>query len=222
MTLPEPAPGVQVAANARCATCAAALAPDQMFCLSCGTRRRDARIAFRDVLATEAAPVVTPLAGGAGGWPPHGAAEAAHGPVGPGRISYVPFIATLGLLLFALVAGVWIGREPATAAAPVAAFPVQGAVATTPATTPADGAAAADEQADEEADEGDQADEAESDEAVAPVKDDTSALKNLEKLSPEEYQKQAQKLPSEIGTGGTPPPKDNKPAGGGSEFESFE
>ncbi len=37
----------------------------------------------------------------------------------------------------------------------------------------------------------------------------------------EEYQKAAQKLPDEVGTGGKAPPKDNKPAGGGSEFEEF-
>ncbi len=54
------------------------------------------------------------------------------------------------------------------------------------------------------------------------MKNDTGTLQNLEKLSPEEYQKQAQKLPTEVGTGGTPPPKDNKPAGGGSEFEDFQ
>ena len=42
-------------------------------------------------------------------------------------------------------------------------------------------------------------------------------LKKLENLSPEQYQKQSLKLPKTVGTGGAPPPIDNKaPAGGGS------
>jgi hypothetical protein len=42
-------------------------------------------------------------------------------------------------------------------------------------------------------------------------------LEDLNNLSPEEYQKKSQKLPKTIGTPGKPPPKDNKPAGGGSD-----
>lgn len=221
MTLPQTTMARPVAANARCATCSSPLAADQLFCLSCGTRRRDARIAFRDVLATEAAPVVPVAArGGGGGWPPT-EAGAAHGsgPVGPGRISYMPFLATLALLLFALGIGVWVGRKPVQAvAAPTAAVPVGAVAATTPAaTTPTDDAAADDRTKDDDA-----AADTATEESSAPVKNDTGALKNLEKLSPEEYQKQAQKLPTEVGTGGTPPPKDDKPAGGGSEFEDFQ
>ncbi len=130
-----------VAANARCATCSSPLAADQLFCLSCGTRRRDARIAFRDVLATEAAPVL-PVAGNGGAWPPADgtAGNPSGGPVGPGRISYMPFLATLALLLFALGIGFYIGDRPVQAvAAPTAAVPVQAVAATTPVeTTPTD------------------------------------------------------------------------------------
>jgi hypothetical protein len=221
MTLPQTTAQGPVAANARCATCSAPLAADQLFCVSCGTRRRDARIAFRDVLATEAAPVV-PVAGSGGGWPPadpHAALAPGSGPVGPGRISYMPFLATLALLLFALGIGVWVGRKPVQAvAAPTAGVPVQAVAATTPIeTTPTDEAATDDAAAEDAA-----ADDSAADESTAPVKNDTGALKNLEKLSPEEYQKQAQKLPTEVGTGGAPPPKDNKPAGAGSEFEDFQ
>ena len=43
------------------------------------------------------------------------------------------------------------------------------------------------------------------------------SLKKLENLSPEQYQKESVKLPKTVGTGGAPPPVDNKaPAGGGS------
>ncbi len=44
---------------------------------------------------------------------------------------------------------------------------------------------------------------------------DQGQLNKLQNATPEEYQKQSKKLPSEIGTQGTPPPTDNKPAGGG-------
>lgn len=42
-------------------------------------------------------------------------------------------------------------------------------------------------------------------------------LQDLNNLSPEAYQKKSQKLPKKIATPGKPPPKDNKPAGGGSD-----
>jgi hypothetical protein len=43
------------------------------------------------------------------------------------------------------------------------------------------------------------------------------ALKNLDNLSPDEYQKKAGKLPKTLATPGKAPPKDDKPAGGGSD-----
>lgn len=43
------------------------------------------------------------------------------------------------------------------------------------------------------------------------------ALQDLENASPEDYSKKSKKLPDEVGTGGTPPPTDNKAPGGGSE-----
>jgi len=48
------------------------------------------------------------------------------------------------------------------------------------------------------------------------------AIQDLEKASPEDYQKKSAKLPKTIVTPGKPPPKDSKPAGGGSESETFE
>jgi len=41
-------------------------------------------------------------------------------------------------------------------------------------------------------------------------------LKDLENLSPDEYEEAQKKLPANIGTEGKPPPKDNKAPGGGS------
>ena len=43
------------------------------------------------------------------------------------------------------------------------------------------------------------------------------ALQDLENASPEDYSKKSKKLPDEVGTGGAPPPTDNKAPGGGSE-----
>ncbi len=94
-------------------------------------------------------------------------------------------------------------------------MPLQTVAATTPATTPAEEDAAASDSAD------DTSSDASSDEPEAPAKDSSAELNKLKGLSAEEYQKAAQKLPDEVGTGGKAPPKDNKPAGGGSEFEEF-
>lgn len=213
--------------GSRCASCTAPLAADQLFCLSCGARRRDARIPFRDVLATEATPVVT-AGGGAGG--PVGWGESAL-PVGagPGPLSGAGSTPLLGMalcLLLALGLGVWIGRgqeAPATAAAPVYAAPTQALAATTPveavATTPEDEAATDDVAAKDDDKKAADAPEVGDEPAAEP----SAALKALEGLSPEEYQKQAAKLTgSAVGTGGKAPPKDDKPAGGGSEFEDFQ
>lgn len=46
-------------------------------------------------------------------------------------------------------------------------------------------------------------------------------IEELDNLSPEQYQKKSKALPNEVGTEGPPPPKDDKPAGGGSDFEEI-
>jgi hypothetical protein len=46
-------------------------------------------------------------------------------------------------------------------------------------------------------------------------------IEKLDELSPDEYQKKSKALPKEVGIEGKPPPKDNKPAGGGSDFEEI-
>jgi len=48
-----------------------------------------------------------------------------------------------------------------------------------------------------------------------------AAVKQLQSLSGKDYVKQSKKLPKTVATGGKPPPKDNKPAGGGSGFQSI-
>ena len=46
-------------------------------------------------------------------------------------------------------------------------------------------------------------------------------VKDLNSSSGADYQKKSQKLPKQVGTVGKPPPKDNKPAGGGSGFQEI-
>ena len=47
------------------------------------------------------------------------------------------------------------------------------------------------------------------------------AVKNLDQSSGSDYEKKSKALPKQVGTGGKPPPKDNKPACGGSDFETI-
>ena len=47
------------------------------------------------------------------------------------------------------------------------------------------------------------------------------AIQDLENTSPEEYQKKSAKLPKQLTTPGKLPPKDDKPAGGGGDSQTF-
>jgi hypothetical protein len=210
--------------SSRCASCTAPLAADQLFCLSCGTRRRDARIPFRDVLATEASPALAAGGGGGavGGWDAPTAYAGAPRPAG--GAAYAPFIAMFACLMLALGLGVWIGRgqnPPAAVAAPVtaAAAPVAAAPV---ATTPTDTAIAAADADTAAADDASASDDSAADDTAKPDTSGTAAVKDLSKLSPKDYQKQSTKLPKEVGTSGKVLPKDDKPAGGGSETQEFQ
>src|SRR5690349_23970060 len=83
-----------------CGGCGAALAEDQRYCLSCGTRRADPRVAFQDVLNRPAAR----------GHEPDERVPVA--PLGPGGRDWTPMIAlgALGGLALVLVIGVLIGK----------------------------------------------------------------------------------------------------------------
>jgi hypothetical protein len=49
----------------------------------------------------------------------------------------------------------------------------------------------------------------------------SKAIQDIENATGKDYSKKSAKLPKTLVTPGTPPPKDNKPAGGGSETETF-
>jgi hypothetical protein len=193
-----------------CASCGAPLAADQRYCLECGTRREQARLPFRDILAGQAPP----------GAAPPGAPAASEQPARAG----LAFLAGLLCLLVALGVGVLIGRsgdDAPTAAAPAPApqvITVNGAAPAATTSTPAtstnhaSGAGSSSPSSDAS---GSGA------KSSKGSKSSNKAVKDLDKSSGSDYQKKSQKLPKEVGTGGKPPPKDNKPAGGGTDFEDI-
>lgn len=195
-----------------CATCGAPLAADQRYCLACGARRADARLPFRDILA-------------APGERPAPAVPAAS-PSAPdsGRTGTLAALAGLGVVLLALGMGVLIGQagksdqsaqtppqvinlggEASTGGAPAAAAATGAAAAATP---PKSGAAKKRTGSSGGA-------------SSTTSKAKNTKLKSLDNLSPQQYQKQSQKLPKTVGTGGAPPPKDDKPAAGGGDFQTI-
>src|SRR5882757_1001878 len=80
-----------------CASCGSPLAGDQRYCLECGARRTQARIAFRDILGRQGPPR-----------PPLAAGAVAQERVPPSGLA---FIGSLVCLLLALGVGVLIGRS---------------------------------------------------------------------------------------------------------------
>jgi hypothetical protein len=197
-----------------CTSCGAPLAGDQRYCLECGARRTQARVAFRDILATGGAP------------PPGPTAVAAPAQDDPPPRSGLAFLGGLLCLLLALGVGVLIGNsgDGSNSATPPPAqvITVGGAAAAPAATTPAatTTAPAADAS-------GTGSTAAKSSKAAKPAKSsagskaDQSKVKDLNSSSGADYQKKSQKLPKEVGTSGKPAPKDNKPAGGGSDFQDI-
>jgi hypothetical protein len=192
-----------------CANCGAPLAADQRYCLACGAPRGLARRPF--ARGSAATTPVTTAATRVGGTP-----EAAR------LRTNLSVLGALACLLLALGIGVLIGRggvdRPTGKPAPAQVITVNGAAApaaatTTPAgtdTTPA--APAAHKSAKPKAS------------ASKSAKGSTStnkATQSLNKLSGKAYQKQSQKLPKVVGSGGAPPPKDNKPAAGGGTFQNI-
>ncbi len=121
---PTPAPIPLGRAGERCSACSAPLAEDQRYCLNCGLRRGEPRVAYDTLLRQ----------------PPTGAERAipAAAPAAPGlarTISPLGAAAGLGLLLLAIIAGALLGGRrdepvaqqvltvPASATTPVASTP---------------------------------------------------------------------------------------------------
>jgi hypothetical protein len=199
-----------------CASCGAPLAGDQRYCLECGARRAQARLPFREILASGgAAPPTAPAV----------AAATAHEGPPPAR-SGLAFLAGLLCLIAALGVGVLIGNsgDDRTAATtpPPQVITVGGAAAAPAATTPAATTSTPDASSTSGAAKSSKgsgsSSSAKSSKGSAA---DKKAVKDLDSSSGSDYQKKSEKLPKEVGTSGKPAPKDNKPAGGGSDFEDI-
>jgi len=211
-----------------CPQCGTALALDQRYCLACGARTADARLAFAQILAERERPEILPAVGAtpAGGWFV-GSALPREETVGDRLRANTGLIAGVGVLLLAMLIGVMIGsrfgddgdlakalagQKPQIiqvgGAAPAAAAPVATTAADTSGATTNDGSPS---PAGKKA-------------SSSPAKPSTATngdLKKLDGLSGKEYQKQIDKLGKNISTGGKAPPKDNKPAAGGGDFEEI-
>jgi hypothetical protein len=204
-----------------CASCGASLAGDQRYCLECGARRVDARIPFRDILARQ----------GAAG-PPQAPVVRAY-PKEHGGPSGVTFLVGLVALLLALGVGVLIGRSgddtPTAATQPPApqVISVGGAAAapaattSTPTTSTPSGTSSSSGSSSSGSDKSSRSKDSGSSGAKGSSKATNKDVKSLDNSSGSDYEKKSSKLPKQVGTGGKPPPKDNKPAGGGSDFEDI-
>jgi hypothetical protein len=199
-----------------CATCGAPLAADQRYCLECGTRRAQARLAFRDILAGQGPPP--------GAAPPSAPAPSDPPPARAG----LAFLAGLLCLLVALGVGVLIGRSgddtPTAATTPPPQVITVSGAAPAATTTPAAGSS------DDGSATGADSSSSSSSSSSKSTKDSGSSsgsskpsksVKDLNNSSGSDYQKKSEKLPKQVGTSGKAPPKDNKPAGGGSDFEDI-
>jgi len=199
-----------------CASCGAPLAADQRYCLECGARRAQARVAFRDILGP----------GGAPPPPPAGVRPAA--PEDPPARSGLAFLVGLLCLLAALGVGVLIGNsgDDKTAATPppaqvitvngAAAAPATTAAGTTStpaASTSASGASSSSAKSSKSS--------SSSTKSAKGSGADNQKVKDLNSSSGADYQKKSQKLPKAVGTSGAPAKKDDKPAGGGTGFQDI-
>jgi hypothetical protein len=179
--------------TAACPTCRAPLAPDQRYCLYCGTRAPGARIDSLEALRADAAV------------PPPPAVLARPAAASPA----LPVLAVVAALGVGALLGHWATQTP------------QPAAATTPTTqvirVTGDGAAPAATAAATAAPSATAAAAHHGSKAKAAATPTATPVKDLSKDSI----KQAVKHKAPISTGGTPPPKDNKPAGGGSDFTTI-
>ncbi|HEY8582264.1 MAG TPA: hypothetical protein VIL49_04930 [Capillimicrobium sp.] len=201
------------------------MAADQRYCLECGARRGEPRVAYGALLRRpgeqpepEPPAATVPVA-------------VAAPPPARGPWTLPAALATVACLLLAMAIGVMIGRggddRAVRAAAPAPQIVTVGGAVEEPVTEEA----AAGDAGDARPGEGAKAEKrARKDKgggdagASAPAGESqatNTAIQELEQLSPEEYQKQSQKLPKELGTGGAPPPKDDKAPAGGGAFEEI-
>jgi hypothetical protein len=195
-----------------CVQCGAPLAPDQRYCLRCGTRRAEARLPFLDVLVADAlappAPAVADPVGRAG----RGGANA-------WLRENSPLLGLAGLLVGMLLVGLLIGHWASAGSRATSAAPAQ--IIRVPATAAAVGTTAAPAA---KAAKSSKATGSGAANAKSSAPSGAASVKKLSALKGKQYKREIDKLVKKgtpIATGGKPPPKDNKAAGGGSSFETI-
>jgi hypothetical protein len=204
-----------------CASCGAPLAADQRYCLQCGTRRAEARLPFRDVLARDR--------GGPPGPPPRDPFLIAAEPPPPdGLRRDLAFLAGLACLLLALGVGVLIGRSgqndtPAKPAPPQVISLSGAAPAATSTDATATGTTTGSSSSASSPPKGKAgAAKAGAAKTTKQSKATNTALKALDTTNGNDYARKSKKLPKTVGTGGKPPPVDkSKPAGAGSSVQTI-
>ena len=206
------------AAGIACASCGAALADDQRYCLHCGQAQGDPRVAYRDLIA----PAVTAAHAAAPEPPTAAMTPAAVAPLAAPARDWTPVIALGGLaaLALVLVVGVLIGKSGTqNAAAPAAPQVITVSGAAPAATTPAATSDTADSgrggKAKQHSRGGGGTVSAAEQQAGA------RAVQDLNSASGEDYQRKSARLPDTVALPGRPPAADNKAPGGGSGAESI-
>jgi hypothetical protein len=207
---PAPAAAVLPGTAALCRGCRAPLAPDQRYCLSCGLRVADARVAFVDLLVRDAGGAGSAAAGsGAAGSARGGLARQLDRVGGPMGAAAVVLVALgIGFLLGQGGNGgpaTVIQRPPVVnvqnggaAAAGAATTPSSGAGSGSATTTPRGGSKSSSGSAGTKGI------------PTAPAQDNSGG--DINKLKSQ---------PPDQATPGAPPPKDHKAAGGGSPVTSI-
>ncbi len=208
------------AATVTCASCGAALAEDQRYCLHCGQPQGDPRVAYRALIA----PAVTAANAPAAEAPT--AAMAAPAPATAGGVpprDWTPVIALGGLaaLALVLVVGVLIGKSGTqSAAAPAAPQVITVSAGAPAATTPAE---ASEDSSRTGGRRGGGERHASSGGRVDPAEAAAGAriVEELNSASGEDYQRRSARLPDTVALPGEPPPADNRAPGGGSDAETI-
>lgn len=205
------------AAGITCASCGAALADDQRYCLHCGQAQGDPRVAYRELIA----PAVTANHAAASPTTAPVAVAPVAPPAAPPR-DWTPVIALGGLaaLALVLVVGVLIGKSgtpnaAAPAAPQVITVSAGPSTATTPAATADTSGSGRGGKAKHHAKGGGGKVSAAEQAAGA------RAVQDLNSASGEDYQRKSARLPDTVALPGEPPPADDKAPGGGSGAETI-
>jgi hypothetical protein len=194
----------------QCPSCGAALAADQRYCLECGERRGEPRVAFLDLLGRRDAP------------PAAEPASTVPAPPGVAERPLTPWVAAAGVAVLLLVLGVGIligdarsgGDRPVASKTPVITVNA-GASGPAAATGAAKPAAAGRHQ------KAPKASKASAKTGGVGTRASTQQLQQLQSSNPKDYAKKSAKLPKTVVTPGNLPPKDTKAPGAGSGVETI-